>query len=307
MRKKERGRKSAPLQKTAGRGAISLLRGTGGTARASARRSVRRSVSRPDKPDRFDLYEKAVQNAEFEAQMIRNFYRRIYNQSPCSLKEDFCGTFALCRNWVEQNRNHQAIGIDLDPAPLQWGQKRHLAQMDENARKRLTILQKNVLAVRSPKVDIIAAFNFSYWIFCSRPELKRYFQNAHRSLNARGILILDAFGGAAAEREQEEERSCDGFTYVWEQVAFYPVTREMLCYIHFRLKDGTLLKRSFVYYWRLWTPVEISELLKEAGFQEVHWYFEGTDPKSEEGNGIFRRTTKGENAETWIAYAVAVR
>ncbi len=267
----------------------------------------KRGATLASKADKFDLYERAVQNVDFEVGIMERFYYRIYKERPSSLKEDFCGTFSLCCSWVKRKPNYRAVGVDLDKIPLEWGRKRHLPQLAEEARRRITILQKNVLEVRRPKVDITAAFNFSYWNFQSRPELKNYFRNAWRSLNQKGILVLDAFGGSAAETEQEEVRSCDGFAYVWEQAAFYPLTREMTCRIHFQFRDGSRLQRSFLYHWRLWTPTEISELLKEAGFREVQWYFEGTDSKTGEGNGVFRRSARGENAETWIAYAVAIK
>ena len=124
------------------------------------------------------------------------------------------------------------------------------------------------------------------------------------------ILILDAFGGSACQLENDdepEERECEGFTYVWEHKKFHPVTHYMECRIHFEFEDGSEMRNAFKYEWRLWNPPEITELLLEAGFDDVHWFFEGTDHKSGEGDGVYRRSRKGEAAETWLAYAVGLK
>ncbi len=257
--------------------------------------------------DVYELYEEAVQNVEFEVDCILRFYRKYRKKEPLSLKEDFCGTFALGCEWVKRNSKYTAIGVDLDSKPLNWGRKHHMSKLNQDALSRTKIFQANVLDVTRPQVDCIAAFNFSYWIF-ERPEsLLLYFKKALMGLKKDGVLILDAFGGPMAEEEQEEERECEGFKYVWEHAYFFPVTREMGCKIHFHFNDGSKKRNAFTYHWRLWTPPELTDLLKEAGFKSVHWYWEGTDRKTGDGNGIFRETKKGENAQTWIAYIVALK
>ncbi len=258
--------------------------------------------------DKHILYEEAVQNVEFEVNMMKRFYRK-YNGKKDSLvlKEDFCGTFALACKWVEKNKNYRAICVDLDKETLYWGIQNKQKKLKSEQSKRIQVIQANVLDITQPKVDIVAAFNFSYWTFSNTKKLFQYFRSAHKSLKKNGLLMLDAFGGTAAEGEGEEERKCEGFTYIWEQARFYPVTREMQCKIHFHFQDGTKMRNAFVYDWRLWTPPEIAELLYKAGFSKVHWYFEGTDKETEEGNGIYRETKKGKNADTWLAYVIAIR
>ena len=51
----------------------------------------------------------------------------------------------------------------------------------------------------------------------------------------------------------------------------------MQCHIHFKFPDKTKIKNAFTYNWRLWTMVEIRELLSEAGFANVVVYWEGED------------------------------
>ncbi len=158
------------------------------------------------------------------------------------------------------------------------------------------------------KADVIAALNFSYFIFKRRPVLKQYFQRVHKALLNDGMLMLDIYGGPQAQVVQEESTEQDpGFDYVWDQDEFNPVTGETKCYIHFDLPDGKRMERAFTYDWRLWTLPEIQDLLTEVGFRKVLVYWEGTDEGSQEGNGEFELSTEGDDAESWIAYIAAFK
>jgi hypothetical protein len=50
---------------------------------------------------------------------------------------------------------------------------------------------------------------------------------------------------------------------------------------------------------------ELQELLTEAGFARTQVYWEGTDRKSGEGNGIYTPTKSGEADAAWICYLSA--
>jgi hypothetical protein len=120
--------------------------------------------------------------------------------------------------------------------------------------------------------------------------------------------VLDNHGGSEAIVEQREEREIDaGFTYVWEQAAYWPGTGGYLCHIHFEFPDGTKLKKAFTYDWRLWRTPELKDLLLEAGFERVVTYWEGTDEDGVGGDGEFSEDVKGENCLSWIGYLVAVK
>jgi hypothetical protein len=149
--------------------------------------------------------------------------------------------------------------------------------------------------------------NFSYYLFPTRAEMLEYFRNVYDGLVADGIFFLDAYGGYDAPREIEEERECDGFTYVWEQSSFNPIDGMMNCHIHFRFPDGSRIDDAFIYRWRLWTLPELRELLYEAGFSEVTIYWEGTDRERNEGNGIYEPSEVGDADPGWICYIVAQR
>lgn len=133
----------------------------------------------------------------------------------------------------------------------------------------------------------------------------RYFVSVRRALAPDGLFLLDAYGGSDAYETMEEETKLDGFTYIWDQADFDPVTARALCHIHFKFRDGSRLKRAFSYEWRLWTLPEIRELLAEAGFSRSTVLWQGTDEETGEGNGEFLPAERGEADPAWIAYIQA--
>jgi SAM-dependent methyltransferase len=227
---------------------------------------------------------------------------------PTVLREDFCGTAGISCHWVTLGRSHRAVGVDLDPEVLHWARQHRLPRLTPGQRSRLSLAEGDVLAVAGDgdggKVDAVGAFNFSYWVFKTRPLLRRYFRSVHRSLGRDGVFFLDAFGGYDACRVIRETTAHRGFTYVWDQAHYAPVTGDMTCHIHFRFPDGSKLQQAFTYDWRLWTLPEIRELLAEAGFRRsvVHW--EGTAANGR-GNGIFKPEALGDADAGWVAYIVA--
>ena len=154
--------------------------------------------------------------------------------------------------------------------------------------------------------DIILAMNFSYFLLLDRSRLLEYFFSVRAGLVDDGIFFLDAYGGYDAPKELEEERECDGFTYIWEQESFNPIDSLMDCHIHFEFPDKSRMDKAFSYHWRLWTLPEIRELLFEAGFSKVTVYWEGTDLESNEGNGIYAPAEVGDADPGWVCYIVAM-
>lgn len=255
--------------------------------------------------DRHELYELSVQDTDAEVDLIDQVWRERRDRLAVTIREDFCGTAAASVAWVKRRATNTAIGVDIDPEVLGWAQKRVEKRLGTESRKRLELIESDVLKVDTPPIDTVLAMNFSYFLFRTRRELKRYFKSVLRSLKADGMFLLDAYGGSDSFTEMEEERDIDGFTYVWDQALYNPITGEVINHIHFRFPDGSQMKRAFTYHWRLWTLPELQELLLEAGFHHVSVYWEGTDEKSGEGNGEFAPTTRGEACPGWIAYLVA--
>lgn len=255
--------------------------------------------------DRHDLYQRSVQAPETDAAFYARWFRKYTGRELRVLREDFCGTALLACHHVKRHRDNRAIGVDLHGPTLAWGRIHNVRRLlDEEQQRRLLLLQRNVLDVQSPKADAVLALNFSYSVFKTRKELGAYIRNCHRALKPGGILFLDAWGGPDVQQQQTDRTRHKGFTYLWEQRRYDPISHEIECAIHFEFPDGTRFRNAFVYDWRLWTLAELRELFEEAGFEDVHVLWEGTDHATGGGNGVFRRKERGDMDEAWISIVV---
>lgn len=261
--------------------------------------------SQAAKAERHLLYERAVQCVEAEIDMVDETFETLRGRKAATLREDFCGTANTSCEWVRRRKDNHAWSVDLDSEVLAWGNAHRVKPLKPAQRKRIELVNGDVLTAKTPKVDVILAMNFSYWIFHSREALREYFARARECLSRDGILFLDAYGGSESMSEMEEETDHGDFTYVWDQARYNPITGEFNCHIHFKFPDGSKIERAYSYEWRLWTLPEIRELLKEAGFKRVLVHWEGTDPKTDEGNGVFTATEIGEADSAFICYITA--
>lgn len=272
---------------------------------AKGKKHLKRGSNQPpmaDAADRHLLYEKSVQSVDSEIDFLRDTYRSVRGRPATSLREDFCGTAAAACEWVKADPRHTAVGIDNDPQVLGWGRDHNVSKLDSDAQMRLKLIEDDVFHAKVDKVDLAVAFNFSYWLFKTRDELRRYFASVREGLDDQGVFIVDAFGGSEALDEMEEETEHDDFTYVWDQSSFDPINHDMTCYIHFKFPDGSQLKRAFSYHWRFWTLPEIRELLTEAGYSNVTVYWDSSD---DEDDSDYAPAERGEADPAWIAYIVA--
>lgn len=254
--------------------------------------------------DKYWYYNKSVQSADVDVKFFKDSYKELKGKKPTVFREDFCGTFKLSCEWVKLDEDFVAYGVDLDPEPIAYGKEHYLPKLKDSEVERMHIQEGNVLDSGLPKADVIAACNFSYFIFKDRKVLKDYFVKNLETLNKDGIFILDIFGGSQCYEPNEEETEHDGFSYFWDQDSFDPVTNEAQFYIHFKVKGQKKTKQAFSYDWRMWSIPEIKDILLEAGYKDVHVYWEGTDEDGE-GDGDFKRVSKGEDCDSWVAYIVA--
>ena len=257
-----------------------------------------------DKADIHELYEKSVQNVEHEVEFLQGTFKDIRGRIAHLFREDFCGTASTCCEWVRQGRDYQAIGVDIDPAVLEWGRQNRVSRLSSADQARVSLIEGDVMSTDTPAADLMAAFNFSFFIFDTRDKLRAYFEQAYAALKDDGVFFVDLFGGPEAQEETKEKTKYKRFTYVWHQAEFHPVTNYIRCHIDFRFKDGSKIKKAFTYEWRLWSAPEIREVLAEAGFKKSTVYWEGDDEDGE-GNGEFTPDEKGEADLAWIAYIVA--
>ncbi|MFQ6006745.1 MAG: class I SAM-dependent methyltransferase, partial [Woeseia sp.] len=263
-----------------------------------------KKLTMADKADIHELYEKSVQNVEHEVEFLQKTFQEIRGRTAHVLREDFCGTASVCCEWVRQGQEFQAFGVDIDPAVLEWGREHRVVRLSAADQARVSLIEGDVRSTETPPVDLLAAFNFSYFIFDTRDRLRAYFKRAYDALKDDGLLFVDLFGGPEAQEETREKTKYKRFTYIWDQAEFHPVTNYLRCHIHFKFKDGSKIKKAFTYEWRLWSAPEIREVLAEAGFLKSTLYWEGEDEDGE-GNGEFTPDEKGEADLAWIAYIVA--
>ena len=273
-------------------------------ARKNRSRKKRRSRRTAATSDKHELYELSVQGPEAEGDFIDKVWRQRRRRLARSIREDFCGTAIASTEWVKRRPGNTAIGVDLDQSGLDWAAEKLEERLDPDQRRRLTLRRADVRTVRTPPVDCILAMNFSYYAFKTRKGLGEYFKQVRRGLDEKGIFLIDAYGGSDSFLEMQERRTISGFTYVWDQHTYNPITGDVVNYIHFEFPDGTRIKKAFAYEWRLWTLPEIQEVLYEAGFSKVTVYWEGTDDDGE-GDDEFDPTTVGEACPGWIAYLAA--
>lgn len=281
-------------------------------------------------------YQLSVQNTEHEVEMLDATFRKYRKRKALSLKEDFCGTALLCADWVKSDPKRTATGLDIDGSVLRWGIEHNMEPINEPG-DRVKLLQQDVMDHTGELFDIVVGFNFSYWIFQKRAQMKRYLTGAFEQLKSDGIFLLDFYGGWEAQQPMEEPRDIPvpdqyryaeepgpnatgeerfnweaglagvkKFTYVWDQNTFNPIDNSATNYIHFRFGDGSKQERAFSYTWRLWTLVEIQELLEEVGFSRTIVLWEEEDEDGE-GSGEYNPQQIVENDPGWLAYIVALR
>ncbi len=255
--------------------------------------------------DRYKLYLASVQDPEHEIEFFDRAHRELIGGTPKTLREDFCGTAAVCYAWVQSDDQRQALGVDIDPEPLAWGKQNLTGDMDEAQLGRVRLLEDDVRKIDGQKAQIVSAQNFSFWVFKTRAEVVAYFKAVYENLGDKGIFILDMMGGGETQTEDEEETTeKDGFDYVWEQTRFDPITHRCSFYIHFRFPDGSQMNKAFEYHWRLWSIPEVREMLEEAGFGRSVVYWDVADDEEDDDYQILE---EADPDECWISYIVGVK
>jgi len=264
-----------------------------------------------EKADKFICYQKSVQSADVDVEFFEQAYEEAYGGKPLSLREDFCGTFSVCCEWVKSHRKRTAIGIDLCPDTLQWGRDHNLAKLKPAQQMRVAAYEKDVRSLSKIKSDVLTAQNFSFWIFKTREEVINYFKTVRENLNDQGVFIMDMMGGEETYIEDYTEKRTitkgkNGFSYHWEQARFNPINSHCTFYIHFKFADGSRLKRAFEYHWRFWTIPEVREMLAEAGFSRSHVYWEIEDEDGVD-TGEWEISEEAPSHPSWLCYVVGIK
>lgn len=255
--------------------------------------------------DKFVLYQIAVQSPENEVRFIDRVYRDYRGGVPTLFREDFCGTALISCAWAKKRKENQAYGVDLCRETLAWGKKHNLTRLKPEAAQRVHLIRGDVREINRPKVDVVGAFNFSYFVFRTVQDLVFYFKHVRSTLRPGGLFVLDGYGGHEAQMIMEDRMRNRGFTYIWDQAHYNPINDHTTCHIHFKFPDGTKMRRAFTYHWRLWTLGVIQDCLLASGFKKTDVYWEGTTHHGK-GDGVYRLQQKAENCAGWHAYVVAI-
>lgn len=273
------------------------------------KKNKRKSLA--EKADKYRCYQLSVQSPEHEVEFFEQAFRDEFGRAPAILREDFCGTFAVCCEWVKRGNNRTATGVDLDPAPLEWGRQNNLSKLTDDQQARIKILQQDVRTRNRPTVDVLAAQNFSFWLFKTRAQVREYFEIARANMAKQSVMVMDMMGGGACYDVGHVDRKKvkagkTRFEYRWKQAYFNPVTNDARFHISFKFPDGSKLKKAFEYDWRFWTIPEVRELLDEAGFSNSYVYWELEDEEGED-TGEWARAERAPSHPSWICYLVAVK
>jgi SAM-dependent methyltransferase len=258
---------------------------------------------------KYKLYEASVQNPTWQAQNFPRFHQWILKKIPRSLREDFCGTGQISCEWVKDSKLNTAVGLDLDPEPLTYGRTENISQLSKEEQSRIELRRENVMTVTREKFDLVAACNFSFFIFHEREELLKYFKAVYASLNKKGSFFLELSGGEGMIEKTKDQRTFKikghgKFQYVWEQHEYNTISAVSDYSIHYQLPNRRWMKDVFTYHWRLWGIREVRDVLKDAGFQKSVVFWESLEHGA---TGDYVPTEKGEHLNTWLAYIVGVK
>lgn len=258
--------------------------------------------------DRFDLYQRTVQDPPANNRLVDEVYRRLRARPPRLLREDFCGAAAMACDWVARDPARRALGLDIDAVALKWGRDHNVASLAPEARHRVALVRRDVLRA-GPELgrpDVVVAFNNSWALFDSRDALGAYFARVRRCLAPRGMLILQCIGGRDAMRCLTRRSRRAGVGYTWEQTEFNAVTSVMRCAIHYDFDDGSRLERAFEYRWRVWGLAETRDLLRDSGFSGSTVLWPVCD-RRRRPTGRYSATDRAPGGLSWVVFIVAVR
>jgi hypothetical protein len=269
--------------------------------------------------DRLDCYELCVQSPRH----VAAFLRAVHGSHPVVLREDFCGTAALSRRWLEDasraGEKARAVAVDLDPACIARASRDRpdgLELLVADCRA-LEVGESTGVVPGTDACDVVFVGNFSIGYFYSRAELLSYLHLSRERLSrgsggfGGGVFVCDTYGGASAYKlgsltRKHPSRTGEIIHYHWAHEAADPLTGMVTNSISFKVeRDGEIvqeLPRAFVYEWRLWPVAELREAMQEAGFASTQVY---TDCNIAPGQTPVSVTDPADLKDDWIVLIAA--
>lgn len=285
-------------------------------------------------PDKLELYRLCVQHPEAEVALLWRMYAHYRRGAMATrLREDFAGTAAVASAWVGQHDDMRAVAVESHGPTLRWAQRRARVELGRRVGDLLFVQGdvQDVAPPRCPRVDVVAALNFSSFIYHSRAALCAYFCAARRALRPGGMLVVDAFGGPGAMAigvqkrpvplpvDQRRRLGATSLEYQWEQRSYDAITARVDCRIHLRLRGraagrpgragraGRMVRNAFKYDWRLWTLPQITDAMLDAGFARAQVWCDGYDRRRARSDGVYRPMQSMAARRDWVAAVVALR
>ena len=87
---------------------------------------------------------KAARHGEMLAARVKKTFKKHAGRPLRFLREDFCGTAALCAEWVKEHPENRAMGIDYHEPTLNWGREHIMPLLDEDQRNRIELICDDV-------------------------------------------------------------------------------------------------------------------------------------------------------------------
>jgi hypothetical protein len=242
--------------------------------------------------DRFDCYELCVQSPRHITALLHGIAARD-GVEPMLLREDFCGSAAVSRRWIEEAmgvaethawRGRLALAIDLEAQALD--RARRFANVGAEWNGRIEFLQGDCTAKDAPagdrRADIVFVGNFSIGYCHARTTLMRYLRySLSRLKDSGGIFACDLYGGPGAFslgqlRRRHPSKGRETIHYLWSHDEADAMTGMVTNSITFEIeRDGEIIEqipKAFVYRWRLWSLPELREAMLEVGFKSFEVY-----------------------------------
>ena len=116
---------------------------------------------------------------------------------------------------------------------------------------------------------------------------------------------MDCYGGWDSQRPLTETHEMDGpggeIRVRLGPGRVQPHRQHDHLYIHFGFADDKKWKKAFTYHWRLYSPAEICDCLRLAGFTEARVFWDRSEDEDEDD---FHLGIKADNTPGWLAYMV---